>query len=898
MQTFRNFAPSVRLLIVPPMCLFARSSRLFRDCAIVCLLAGCTLPCKARDFTHAVVLSSPQATSTENNAIAMLRDEVRKRTLVPWSLASHGTNLELAAAILVAVRRDQIASLPAETIRQEWTRVWNETKRLNEEDRPEGFTVHTFALDNPAHTPVLMIVGNDSRGVLFGIGYVLRKIELSPNHAELRDPIDITTAPRYAIRGHQIGYRFKNNTYDAWDLSKFEQHIRDLAIFGTNSIQLIAPDSDDRPTSPLYPAAALETILGIARLTNQYGLDCDLYYPEMAKDYSDPATVEVELQKAEALFRKMLRITAFYVPGGDPGHTEPKYLFPLLEKEAVILHRYHPQAKVWVSAQGFNAAWFEEFYKLLAKKPAWLTGVFFGPQSRDSFEVQRARIPSRYPMIFYPDIAHTMHSQFPVPQWDTAYALSEGREPVNPRPQAETLIYRHYSVLHDGFITYSEGVNDDVNKFIWTQLGWSADITPIETLRDYSRFFLGPRVGRQSADAFAQALLALERNWTGPLLANRGVDTTLLQFQQLEREASSAQNGNWRFELALYRAYYDEYIRSRLLAETTQQDRALEALRGAGATGSTAAMTAASEALKLPANVPASDLRARIFELADALFKHVGIQLSVQKYGASGIERGANLDRVDVALNDRAWLAKQFSSLRTLPTEGERLAGIAAIVNWTNPGPGGFYDDLGDPDHEPHLVRGEGFPTDPEFYKSSIDGIADMTPDDGWRLSWINYAETLYEQPIEMLYRGLDPNTRYVVRITYAGEDYTLPIHLVANDSIEIHPPLNRDSDPKILQFDIPIEAVRKGTLDLKWTRPAGIGGGGRGHQIAEVWLIPQPQPPADNLDVSFEWRADDSLEGMDTPALSSVVCDCSCKHNTEHPHRFFHDVALGGEVH
>ena len=62
-----------------------------------------------------------------------------------------------------------------------------------------------------------------------------------------------------------------------------------------------------------------------------------------------------------------------------------------------------------------------------------------------------------------------------------------------------------------GFVTYSEGCNDDVNKFVWSGLGWNPEANVADLLRDYSRFFIGPDI----ADAFAQGLLALERNWQG-----------------------------------------------------------------------------------------------------------------------------------------------------------------------------------------------------------------------------------------------------------------------------------------------------------------------------------------------------------------------------------------------
>ena len=45
-------------------------------------------------------------------------------------------------------------------------------------------------------------------------------------------------------------------------------------------------------------------------------------------------------------------------------------------------------------------------------------------------------------------------------------------------------------------------------------------------------------------------------------------------------------------------------------------------------------------------------------------------------------------------------------------------------MNWTNPGPGGFYDDLGNLTRQPHLVRGPGFEEDPAYFRSSLVGFA------------------------------------------------------------------------------------------------------------------------------------------------------------------------------
>src|SRR6185369_15340316 len=118
--------------------------------------------------------------------------------------------------------------------------------------------------------------------------------------------------------------------------------------------------------------------------------------------------------------------------------------------------------------------------------------------------------------------------------WDVAFAVTESRECINPRPEAEATIFRKTQPDTIGFITYSEGCNDDVNKAVWSALGWDPNANLTDVLRQFGRYFIGAGF----ADDFAQGLLALERNWRGPLLANAGVETTLAQFQEMERRAS------------------------------------------------------------------------------------------------------------------------------------------------------------------------------------------------------------------------------------------------------------------------------------------------------------------------------------------------------------------------
>ena len=229
----------------------------------------------------------------------------------------------------------------------------------------------------------------------------------------------------------------------------------------------------------------------------------------------------------------------------------------------------------------------------------------------------------------------------------------------------------------------------------------------------------------------------------------------------------------------------------------------------------------------------------RVFELAEALYQSIRMQLSVERYKAISVDRGANLDTIDAPLNNRLWLKHRFSALRGLSDERERLQGIQELAGWTDPGPGGFYDELGDPSRSPHLVRGPGFEQDPAFLESALTGFG-PTVRTGipWRRSWWHHAEALNETPLRLRYAGLNDATRYKVRVVYAGDSPTREIRLVAGDGKEVHPFMRKPSPVQPLEFEIPAQTIRNGELILTWTRQPGLGGNGRGNQVSEVWLI------------------------------------------------------------
>ncbi len=772
------------------------------------------------DLTRATIVTPATLAVPERTAVRVLVEEIARRTTVRLPVA---TQWPADAVPVIAIGPIATAS--------GWAAAGLRSAAPAGTPGAEGYRITVTTAGRAA--PTVLVLGADARGVLFGAGRLLRELQMTRGSVQVSANYSIVSTPQVSIRGHQLGYRPKTNSYDAWDVPIWEQYIRDLAIFGTNAIELIPPRSDDAADSPHFPLPQMQMMIEMSRIANEYGQDVWVWYPALDKDYGDPQQVEFAIKEWADVLSKLPRVDAVFVPGGDPGHTEPRHLMALLEKQAASLRRYHPRLQMWMSPQGFTKEWMDEFYQILQNEPAWLTGVVFGPQVRDTAAQLRAKVPKRYRIRHYPDITHSLRSQYPVPDWDIAHALTSQREQINPRPIDEAVIFRAVLPYASDFITYSEGCNDDVNKIVWSRLGWDPKSDVLQVLRDYSRYFIGPTY----TDSFAQGLLALERNWRGPLAANASVDATLEQFQAMERTASPADLRNWRFQQALYRAYYDAHVRSRLLHETAIEERALARLRTVSNGESLDALGEAQRTLDEAQVRPSPEWRLRVYALAEALFQSIRAQLSVQHYGAIAVGRGATLDSFETPLNNRGWLIARFAEAAALGSEIDRLAAIDRIVRWTDPGPGGFYDDLGNASQQPHLVKGLPYEKDPQRFESTATGFG-YNPD--WRLSWMTHAESFWDAPLQMRYSGLDPAARYRLRLVYAGDVFNMNglIRLVANDKYEIHPLMKKASPVTPVEFDVPAEATRGGELTLTFTGPPGIGSSGRGNQIAEAWLL------------------------------------------------------------
>src|SRR5262249_16199084 len=148
------------------------------------------------DLTRAVVVCPANLSKPEAKAVELLVDEVQKRTRIRWEIAHAFPKGGAPFITLISVAGGSA----------------------------EGFSIRV-------KPPMVVVKGKDGGGMVFGVGRLLRELQMSPGKIALAEDFSETSAPRLPLRGHQLGYRPKTNSYDGWNLAQWEQYIRDLAVF-------------------------------------------------------------------------------------------------------------------------------------------------------------------------------------------------------------------------------------------------------------------------------------------------------------------------------------------------------------------------------------------------------------------------------------------------------------------------------------------------------------------------------------------------------------------------------------------------------------------------------------------------------------------------------------------
>jgi hypothetical protein len=772
------------------------------------------------DLSHAVIVTRDgELPAAEKIAAQVLVEEMAKRTGLTLQVSTQWPG-NTSAIIALSVVKNPPAwkeKIPADAVDGKSFSV------------AEGFSIHVVPPSGANDPAVVYVTGADARGLLFGVGKLLTNLEWSQGRIRVDTNFNIELSPNVPLRGHQLGYRARANSWDAWTPAQFDQYIRELVICGANAIENIP--FEDTATSPHMPVSREVMNAEMSRICARYDVQ---YWVWVPVEFSLPdASREEEYLKTQAAFYNSCeRLDAVFVPGGDPGHNEASNLMPFMKRMGALLLEHHPNARVWISLQGFTPKSIEDFFSYVNEhNPDWLGGVVMGPSS-PPLELTRKRLPERYGQRWYPDITHIVRCQYPVPWLDPAWGLTIGREPVNPRPTDYTAIYRDGYRYTNGFLTYSDGIHDDFNKTLWSQLGWNPDRSPRDIAIEYARFFFRPDLATSAADA----IFALETNLRGSLADNSSVDGTLLMWQKLEAAMKSSKT-DWRFDLHLMRAYYDAYTRQRLLYETDLEEQALTAFEQSATIGVKPALDQAREILERAStcHVNQSWLD-KLYAFADSLFERIGYQTLMEKHKASGSERGVVMEFVNYPLNNRWWLEDQFALIEQTNDPAQQSEKIKNLINWDHPAPDSFHEIIGHVAFSPSIPKllngGDAMRHYQDMPMPTQRWMGEKRR--GLRQSWHNYLNA----PNGMVYSGLDPKARYTVKL-FAQQTSPLEIDGVRAKQIRTGETYDEVTEQ---EFEVSPDSLQDGKIELTWEQLDETHLNWRNrHYVCELWVIKQP---------------------------------------------------------
>ncbi len=750
------------------------------------------------DLSQASLLISPSLEETfQSTTETIFSEEIGKRTGLKLDRANVWDTNTIIAITLSGESELYGRSVPARI-------------DTHPEYQKEGYR---FVHERKNGKDVLWIIGADQRGVLYGLGKFLRTAYMQRGQLSVSEDVDTSESPKYALRGHQFGYRNTANSWDAWTVDQFDQHFREQVLFGSNSFENIP--FQDPGSSVHFKVDPQEMEIQLSKICAKYDADYWAWTPA-PEDLTRKNARAEGLHKQEAFYARCPRLDGVFVPGGDPGDNHPSELIPYLQTLSVLLKKYHPDAGIWVSLQGFNTEKTDYFFKYLEENsPDWLTGLVNGPSS-PPLQFERDRLPKKYKYRFYPDITHTVRCHYPVEHWDQAFALTLGREPCNPQPLRYTELFRRDVPLTDGFITYSDGSHDDVNKVVWSQLGWDPNKNPRDILAEYCRFFFGPEVAKTSTEG----ILNLEQNWDGPISENETIEKTLALWEKLEAENPQLQD-NWRWQQLIMRAYYDAYVQTRLAYEKNLEQESYQMLADADTLGADKAMDQALTRLLQADRKPvAPSLKKKVFLYAEKLFHSIGAQTSVAKYGAKSPERGAILDFIDYPLNNRWWLEDEFKKIREFKTEKEKLDRLEFIRTYASPGQGSFYDDISSADAE-HVTS------------KTDDAIDYLWENDG--LSRKRLSTQLFQFSPTLEYDELDPEADYLIRVSGYGEA------LLRANGQRLKPTKYEKGYEQFKEFQLPKDLIKSRKLKITFDKPDEEHLNWRKQsRVTDVWLLRQ----------------------------------------------------------
>ena len=435
------------------------------------------------------------------------------------------------------------------------------------------------------------IVGNDERGVLYGVGKFLRtsrydKGGFSPGTWRG------TSVPVKPLRGIYFATHF-DNFYHVAPVEDVQRYVEDLGLWGYNVLGVwydmrYAGNGFGDPTAVTFRAR----LHAIGEAARRIGLDVAVLALPNESYQNAPAAL-----RADASARRGAVYPWNICPSKPEGlkyildvlgeefdwaaDLDPRYLIlwpydpgscgcpqccpwgsngflKAAEPVAALARTKLPRAKIILSTWYFDEKECQELTRIFAATKPWADYVMTEGPTRPML--------GGLPMVGFPEIS--MHDTFP---W--------GGFGATPLPRRVRGQWDAVKQTVAGGFPYSEGIYEDITKAVFSQFYWN-DRPAEETLREYVAFEYSPEV----VDEIVAVIATLEQNhhlrwWPGKLAGvkvemdwfpSRGVlpqtdpgaEEAYATVRRVDARLSPQARQSWRWRLLYLRALLDAELKA------------------------------------------------------------------------------------------------------------------------------------------------------------------------------------------------------------------------------------------------------------------------------------------------------------------------------------------------
>jgi hypothetical protein len=371
------------------------------------------------------------------------------------------------------------------------------------------------------------ITGNDDRGLLYGVGKFLRTSSYS-NYGIAPGKWRGVSVPEKPVRGIYFATHFYN-FYQTAPIKEIERYIEDLALWGTNNIMVWYDMHHFKDEKDPEGIEFLNRLRQIANAAHKVGMGVaftmtanegyggsphelrikpggsrgGVYFTDICPSVKGGIAYIVKIRAN--FFDRIRDLQPEYIciwpydqggcgckdcmPWGSNGFIRTSKILSKLTRQML------PGAKIILSTWDFDVNEWKSLDEELAKDKSWVD-VILEEHPDLNYNAGYESTPGNLPVIRFPEIS--MYSTFP---WG-----GFGASPI-PLQIKKSFTNKSGKHLAGGF-PYSEGIFEDINKVVCSQLFWNSNQPPDNILREYASY----EFSSEFADSLVRVIHILEQN--------------------------------------------------------------------------------------------------------------------------------------------------------------------------------------------------------------------------------------------------------------------------------------------------------------------------------------------------------------------------------------------------